>query len=310
MRWSGVGQRAFTKRILAPVGAAASVAALIAVLTAVGHGPAPTPHPRPLAATAKPSVADKLIGREALDWYFPASGRTYTAGLAFAFRQDKITARDIDPCLASAGFPQPAFRQSQRLYQLSFPSGQFPDLAQLAAHPGQYHFTAQYLVLRHSTAARQQKLDHAQARCTARNAQLVTRVNTAASALSAHWLNAISAIDHSPKVAATQPVFASCLEAHGVPASLAGQTDNASSDPLFDGYFAWTDSTSQTATSSRQLAADERHEARVFLACAPGVVKVLEPIQLARRALFFHRHAAQIARITRLAEEMPGRHDR
>lgn len=58
--------------------------------------------------------------------------------------------------------------------------------------------------------------------------------------------------------------------------------------------------------SASQLAADERHETRVFVACAPRVVSVLEKIQLKRRAQFFREHAAQIARITRLAEEIPG----
>ncbi len=309
MQWSGAGRGTSFRRILIPLAAAASVAALISVLIVVGHGsPGTSKHVRPPAApTKRPSASDRLLATEALDWYFPDSGANYTQGLAFAFTQAKITARDIDPCLAQAGFPQPAFTGSQQQYQLAFANdSQFPDLPQLAAHPGNHYFTKQYLVLRHPTAARQKAIDRAQARCTARYAQPVTRVDKAASALQGTWLNIISAIEHTPAVSATQPPFARCLERHGVPASLATQTNNSASNPLFNGYFAWADTTNQAATSAAQTAANERREARVFLACAPPVVKVVERIQIARRARFFHQHAAQIARIVRLAQEMSG----
>lgn len=306
--WSGTGRGTVLKRVLAPIAAGASVVALIAVFIAIGHGsPGSAGRVQPPSAPSKPSVADRMLGERALDWYFPASGSTYTAGLAFSFTREKITARDIDPCLARAGFPQPAFRGSRRLYQMSFPdNSQFPDLAQLAAHPGPHYFTKQYLVLRHPTAARRKALDRAQARCTARYAQPVTRVDKAANALQGTWFGIIGAIEHSRPVSSTQPAFARCLDSHGVPASLATMTNNSASNPLFYGYFAWADSSNQAASAS-QLGADERHETRVFVACAPTVVSVLERIQLTRRAQFFHEHASQIARITRLAEEMPGR---
>jgi len=309
MAWSGTRRGTAARRILIPLAAAASVAALISVLIVVGHGSPGTPkHVRPpVAPTKRATAGNRLLATEALDWYFPDSGASYTEGLAFAFTQAKITARDIDPCLAQAGFPQPAFNGSQRQYQLAFADdSQFPDLAQLAANPGDHYFTKQYLVLRHPTAARQKAIDRAQARCTARYAQPVTRVDKAASALQGTWLTIISAIEHTPAVNATQPPFARCLERHGVPASFATQTDNSASNPLFYGLNAWADSTNQAATTAAQAAADQRHEARVFLACAPRVVSVLERIQIARRTHFFHQHAAQIARIARLAQEMSG----
>lgn len=96
-------------------------------------------------------------------------------------------------------------------------------------------------MLRHPTAARQKALDRAQARCTTRYAQPVTRVDKAASALQGTWLAIISAIEHSSQVTATQPAFANCLESHGVPASLAIRTDTTASNPLFYGYFSWAD---------------------------------------------------------------------
>jgi len=309
--WSGTGRGTVMKRVLAPIAAGATVVALIVVFITIGHGSPGRPgRNQPPSAPSRPSLTDRMLGRQALDWYFPASGSTYTAGLAFSFAQEKITARDIDPCLARAGFPQPAFRGARRLYQMSFPNNsEFPDLAQLSAHPGQHYFIKQYLVLRHPTAARRKAIERARARCTVRYAQPVTRVDKAASALQGTWLGIISAIEHSGRVSATQQAFASCLESHGVPASLATMTNNSASNPLFDGYFAWADSTNQAAASTSQLAADQRHETRVFVACAPTVVSDLERIQLTRRALFFREHAPQIARITRLAEEM-ARHNR
>jgi hypothetical protein len=304
MQWSGTGRNAVMKRVLAPIAAGASVVILIVVLITVGHGSPSTRHSRKPVAPSRPPVADRVLGAQALDWYFPASGHTYTAGLAFAFAQAKVTAQDIDPCLARAGFPQPAFRGSKRLYVMSFPNNsEFPDLTQLGAHPGQHYFIKQYAVV---TPARQKAFSRALARCTARYAKPVTRVDKAANALQSEWLGIISAIEHSSKVTATQPAFASCLESHGVPAGLASQTNNSASNPLFYGYFSWADSTNQAAASASQLAADERHETRVFVACAPTVVSVLENIQLTRRAQFFGQHASQIIHITRLAEEMRG----
>jgi hypothetical protein len=306
-RWSGGRPGARYWRILAPATAAISVAGLAAALIIVGSGPShhhggtkpQTPH---VKAT---KLAVRRLGAEALDSYFPASGATYTAGLGFNFEKTKVTAADIDPCLAAAGFPQPAFNGSKRLYKLSFGDlSQFPDLAQLAANPGQHIFTKQYLVLHHPSKARWRAIDRAQKRCTAKYARAVTRVDNAADPLEGSWLGIISRIEHSRPVTATQPAFARCLRAHGVPASQANQTDPSADNPLFTGYFAWSDGLTQTATTTGQQAKDEQRSRRVFLACAPAVVKVIESMQLHQRAQFFHVHAAQIKRIVQLANEM------
>ncbi len=297
------------RRILAPLASAACVVVVIGVIVAVGHRPSdgsqklsPTAANSASANAAKAahSKASRKLATDALDWYFPASGTTYTGGLAFGWTQDKITARDIDPCLATAGFPQPPFHGSVELYQLSFPSDQFPDLAQLSANPGQHFFTGQYPVVKHPTTARMKVFDKAQARCTARYAQPITRVDKAASALQDAWFKIISGIENSASVRATQPAFASCLEAHGVPASYATQTTRAG-NPLFYGFNAWADSLTQSAGSKTQLAAEHRHETRVFVTCARPVVAVLDQLQVARRAQFFHQNAAGIARISQLA---------
>ena len=309
-QWSGAARGAASRRILAPLAAGACVVALVVALVVAGHGSSGrTTRGRAPATSAGLSRSDRALGAEALSWYFPASGATYTAGLAFSWAQEKITARDIDPCLAAGGFPQPPFGGSERLFLLSAPdNSQFPDLAQLAAHPSQSVFTKQYPVVHNPTAARMRHFDRVQARCTARFAQPVTRVDNAAAGLQRQWLTIVSAIQSSRPVSATQPAFARCLEAHGVPASDASQTSHAS-NPLFSGYFAWADSTNQAATSNAQLATDQRHETGVFVACAPPVVSVVERLQLDRRARLFHQHAEQIARIVRLAEEM-GKPDR
>src|SRR5262249_17923556 len=149
--------------------------------------------------------ARQALGTQALDYYFPASGATYTNGLGFAWAKAKTTAADIDPCLAAAGFPQPAFRGSKRLYKLSFPDlSQFPDLAQLAASSRQPYFISQYLVLHHSTPARQRALRRAQFRCTAKFAGPVTRVDKAAGSLQDAWSGIYIRIEHSREVTATQ----------------------------------------------------------------------------------------------------------
>jgi hypothetical protein len=296
---------AATRRILAPLAAAVCVIAVSTLVFAAVHGtPAGSQRARPPVATASQSRASHLLITEALDWYFPASGATYTNGLTFGWTQDKITARDIDPCLRAAGYPQPPFSGSAELARMSFANiSQFPDLAQLAASPAGHVFTKQYPVVKDPTNARMRTFDGVQARCTDRWAQSVTRVNTAAAQLQTAWLGIISAIESSARVSATQPAFASCLEAHGVPASVATETSR-SSNPLFHGYFAWADSRMQSATTAAELNADQRHDTRVFIACARPVISVLEPIQLARRTAFFRQHAAQIARISRLAAEM------
>jgi hypothetical protein len=303
--WSGGAPGAVSRRILAPLAAAACIAALVVALVVAGNGS--SRRTRLPAAPSKHVRIDRLLGTEALDWYFPASGATYTEGLAFAWAQDKFSARDIDPCLAAAGFPQPPFRGSRHFYQLSFPDlSQFPDLAQLAAHPVPSVFTGQYPVVHDPTNARMNAFDRVQARCTARFARSVTRVDRAAAGLQNRWDTITSAIEASRPVSSTQPSFARCLEAHGVPASFATQTSNAS-NPLFAGYFAWADSTSQAATSNAQQVAEQRHETRVFVACAPTVVRVLERLQLQRRAQFFGQNARQVALIMRLAEEIGDR---
>ena len=316
VRWSGGRSGAGAGRILAPVAAAVSVAGLAAAAILLTAGPGTAPHhgnghrtTSPQPAQTKPArPANRALANQALDAYFPASGATYTNGLAFNWAEAKATAHDIDPCLAAAGFPQPAFTGSVHLYQLSFGDlSQFPDLAQLRASPGDHYFTKQYLVLRHSTPARQRALNRAQARCTARFARAVTRVDKAADHLEGVWLGIISRIEHSRPVTATQPAFAKCLQAHGVPANFATQTDQSADNPLFTGFFAWGDYNTQTATSSSQQAQDRRRANRVFLACAPPVVTVLERLQLHERAQFFRAHAAEIAHIARLATRITDR---
>lgn len=306
MRWSGAGRGAASRRILVPLAAAASVAGLISVLIVVGHG-SPGPHRpvRPSVAPAKRTASDRALITEALDWYFPASGRTYTSGQDFAWAEQKIIVEDISPCLAQAGFPQPRYRNGVRDFEIAFPdNSEFPNLAQLAIHPDQGYLLP-WPVLKHPTSARLKAFGIAQHRCTARYATRVTRIDKAAEALQSAWNNIITAIEHSPAMIATQPPFARCLEIHGVPASLATQTDNSADNPLFYGYFAWADGLNQAAKGGKQYAADLRHEVKVFIACARPAVSVLERIQLTRRAQFFHEHALQIARIMHLVKEMP-----
>lgn len=86
-------------------------------------------------------------------------------------------------------------------------------------------------------------------------------------------------------------------------AGLATQTTHAP-NPLFYGFDVWADGLIQTATTTHQLAANKRRAARVFLACAGPVASLLDKLLIQRRAKFFAAHHHQIARITKLAEQM------
>src|SRR5215472_16710936 len=71
MQWTGTGRGTVTKRILAPLAAAASVVVLVVVITA-GHGsPRGARRVSPPVAPTGPSATDRALGAEALNWYFP-----------------------------------------------------------------------------------------------------------------------------------------------------------------------------------------------------------------------------------------------
>jgi hypothetical protein len=314
-RGASAGRSAFTgavrsrgtRRRLAPLAAAASVAVIIAIMITLGRTPG-TGHRRPGPAARPTHQAHPLSGlrsalpAEALDSYFPATGAQYTDGLAYEWNRLKITTWTFGTCMADAGFPQPPFSEPESAYLDAFPdNSSFPDLAQRARTDsmGPQNYIAANPVAPKTAAGRA-----AVRRCNAVSAKPFPFAQTDKIALhlGGQWQGIIFSIQSSARVHATQPAFAACLEAHGIPAAYAQQQVNAS-NPLFDGYFAWTDHLSQTATSNSQLTAEDHRWTPVFVRCARPVVSLVERLQLVRRASFFRQHARQIREIMTLAAD-------
>lgn len=297
------------RRWLTPLGAAASIVALVAVMVAVGSA---TNAGHRITGPTAPAAGrgQALLGTEALDYYFPATGAQYTAGLAFEWTQQKTLNQLVEPCLAHAGFPQPAFSLPKRQYMLSFPSNsQFPDLAQqtrLMTSAGQGPGPGQDGI---EGSKNQSRAYHAAVRrCTASDAKPVTRVDQAAGPLANAWLPIIARIQSSARILALQPAFRSCLEARGIPAAYA---QSRGGHFLFEGFIGWMDHLAMTDLSAPQRIGTERSIARerrwtpVFVHCARPTVTVMERLQLAQRARFFRQHARQISIIKTLAMDLP-----
>ena len=307
-RWLG------TRRWLVPLAAASSVAAIsIAAVAVAGtwhaagraaHREVPGGH-RGASATAHPSgPAASALAAEALDWYFPASGAQYTAGLAFEWTQIKITRQIFGSCMARAGYPQPPFTTPERSYLRAFPdNSQFPDLAQLASMGTVLGPMSKFpTTVKPKSAAGKAAL----AACTAASGRPFTPIGKIAGPLQNKWMDIITRIQTSAAARATQPAFGACLQAHGVPGRYARQREPAASDPLFAGFFGWMDHLGQTATSSAQQAREEHRWTPVFVTCARPAVTVIERLQATRRAGFFGAHTRQIAEIRALAAGLPG----
>jgi hypothetical protein len=297
------------RRWLTPLAAAAGVAALVAVMVAVGNAHS-TGHriARPITPSARRgqarlgSEAQARLGSEALDSYFPATGAQYTAGLAFEWTRQKTLHRLLEPCLAHAGFPQPAFSWPKGQYMLSFPdNSQFPDLAQRARTR---LMTPYGTGIGKGSGSQSRGYVAAVRRCTASNARAVTRLDRAAGPLASAWLPIITRVQSAARIRALQPAFSSCLEARGIPAAYA-QSHSSASNYLFEGFFGWMDHLGMTDTNASQDIAHQHRWTPVFVHCARPTVTVMERLQLAQRARFFQRHARQISAIKTLAMDLP-----
>jgi hypothetical protein len=313
MTRTGLARPAGARRWLAAAGAVGCVAGVVAATVVVGHlgatghrGARSVSRPASGAHSAKPVVsqAQATLAAEALDYYFPASGAQYTAGFAFQWTLLKTESPAYQACMLRAGFPVQPFSVKELTFIQEFPNNsQFPDLAQRAQDGSMQGAPPLYpngLALPLSTAG-----TRAAQTCRAAAEGQFAQFDTIASPLMGRWLDIVTAIQQSAPVAAMQPSFSACLEAHGVPASLAERTDQGASNMLFYGFFSWADGLGQTATSnSEQVAADHR-AAEVFVACAGPTVTVAERLQLAQRARFFTEHAVQVSKIETLAEAIP-----
>ncbi|HEY3955383.1 MAG TPA: hypothetical protein VGM53_18590 [Streptosporangiaceae bacterium] len=307
----GAGWPRRNRSWLVPLAAAVSVVAVIAAVATAGRAgsggrsrPAAsaTGHPGRTPSAAATGQAQAMLATEAVNSFFPATGAQYTDGLAYNWTQLKISARIFGSCMTRAGYPQPPFTEPEQSYQRSFAdNAQFPDLAQRAATDSMtgLNYIRQTPVAPHTAAGHK-----AIRTCNAAAAKPFREISKIAGPLSNQWDDKFTAIQASATVLATQPSFAHCLEDHGIPASYA-QHHWTRSTGLFAGFFAWMDTISQQATSTRQQAREEHRWTPVFVHCAGPTVHLVQTLQLSQRARFFQQHAQQIATIRTLAAALP-----
>jgi hypothetical protein len=311
MARSGLRKSGGARRWLAPAGAVAGVAAVVAAMVTAGHlsigGQAGTGSGHsPVASVQSPrppviTKAQAALAAEALDYYFPGTGAQYTDGYIFRWVLLKTESPAYDACMGRGGFPVQPFSVPEQTFIQQFPdNSEFPDLAQRAqdgSMQGAPPLSPDGLPQPASGAGAS-----AAQRCQAAAEGQFARFHTIASPLQNKWYDIVTTVQNSAPVTAMQPSFIACLEAHGVPASLAGRTDPGSSNPLFYGFFSWADTIGQEATSTTQQATADHQAAEVFVTCAGPTVAVMERLQLAQRATFFAQHAEQVSQIQTLAE--------
>ncbi len=288
-------------RWLAPLAAAVSIAAVLGSLVvlreASGNGPGPS-----AVGSAAVTPAQKLLARQALDAYFPATGAQYTAGLAFAWTRQKILAAKAGPCLTQAGFPPQPFPESRRRYQLSFPdNGQFPDLTQRVrthqmAPAGGGVRSVQARPWAHGD---QRGYASAARSCMAEHTHSLWRLDKIATPLAGTWLAKVQSIQSSAAVRAQRQGFINCLESYGVPRRFA-TAHGRNGHLLFAGFFAWMNWLGASSGNPQRYDSQQRLWTPVFVTCARPTVTTMERLQIAARSKFLNAHAWQIGVIGRI----------
>jgi hypothetical protein len=288
-------------RWLAPLAAAVSLAAVVACLVVLRHAEGARPDGSwPASATV--TRAQRLLVKEALDAYFPATGAQYTAGLTFAWTRQMILAAKAGPCLTQAGFPPRYFPRSERRYQLSFPdNGQFPDLNQRL----RTHMMAPAGGDVRSDRARpwahgdQRNYASAAQTCMEQYTHSLWRLDKIAGPLAGAWLKEVTTIQSSAPVRAKRPGFADCLESFGVPARFA-TSRGTDIHRLFTGFFAWMKWLGASSGSQQRYTNQQRLWTPIFVTCASPPVATMERLQIAARSKFVHAHAGKIRAIGRI----------
>jgi hypothetical protein len=270
-------------RWLAPLAAAVSLAAVVGSLVMLrqvsGNGPGQS-----LTGSAAVTPAQKLLARQALDAYFPATGAQFGA------------------CLAQAGFSPQPFPQSKRRYQLSFPdNGQFPDLAQ-RLHTHQMAPAGGDVRSVHARPwahGDQRGYASAARACMAEYTHSLWRLDKIATPLAGTWLAKVQSIQSSPPVRTQRQGFIDCLESFGVPRRFA-TAHGRNGHPLFAGFFAWMNWLGASSGNPQRYDSQQRLWTPVFVTCARPTVATMERLQIAARSKFLNAHAGQIGAIGRI----------
>lgn len=290
------------RRWLAPLAAAVSLAAVVVLLVALGRASGPGLGGSP-AGSATATPAQKLLVKEALDAYFPATGTQYTTGLGFAWTRQTIVAMKAGACLTHAGYPPQSFPKIKRRYQLSFPdNNQFPDLAQRKQTRSMAPAGGNVRSDRARPWAHGAEPVYAPAarHCMVRYVPLLWRLDKIADPLAVAWLTEVESIQSSLSVRAMRGGFVSCLESYGVPARFA-TARGADSGHLFTGFFAWMSRLGASNSSPQRYANQQRLWTPVFVTCARPTVTTMQRLQISARSKFLHAHARQVATIRRIA---------
>jgi hypothetical protein len=300
-RIRATGPRDSAHRWLAPLAAAASLAAVVACLVVLRQAGDTGPGGLP-ATSATVTRAEKQLAKEALDAYFPATGAQYTAGLAFAWTRQKILAAKAGACLTQAGFPPQPFPRSERQYQLSFPdNGEFPDLAQrlrtkqMAPAGGDVRADR----ARPWAHGDQRRYTSAAGACMAEHTHSLWRLDRIAGPLASAWLRKVRSIQSSPPVRAQRPGFVSCLESFGVPPRFA-TSRGTGIHRLFTGFFAWMNWLGASNGSPQRYKSQQRLWTPIFVSCAGPTVTTMERLQITARSKFLDSHAGKIGTIARI----------
>jgi hypothetical protein len=273
------------------------VGSLVVLRQVSGNGPG-----RSLTGSAAVTPAQKLLARQALDAYFPATGAQYTAGLAFAWTRQKILAAKVGACLTQAGFPPQPFPQSKRRYQLSFPdNGQFPDLTQrLHTHQmAPAGGDVRSVQARPWAHGNQRGYASAARACMAEYAHSMWRLEKISTPLAGLWLAKVQIIQSSKPVRAQRQGFIDCLESFGVPRRFA-TAHGRNGHPLFAGFFAWMNWLGASSGNPQRYDSQQRLWTPIFVTCARPTVTTMERLQIAARSKFLNAHAGQIGAIGRI----------
>jgi hypothetical protein len=238
-------------------------------------------------------TGSSLIGTEAMNSFFPATGEQFADGARFVGVEQALSGILTNKCMERYGFTSTAGSSaSAATIATDFvDNAQFPDLARIAAEkrfiPGQMpQDTAQ------PPKAEMVAYSADSKKCAGTDP--FRAVLKAGNPLQRQWYGIVEGIQTSPAVTTALTGFASCMEKAGVPADSAGSLTD---------FEAWL-----SGTMSRLPVADfpaaQAHWTGVFVPCATPVVSTQERLQLTAKAQFLQQHFTQVHALENLASQV------
>ena len=246
-------------------------------------------------AQARVAAPSAQVVAESLDFTLPATGAEYSAGAQFMGEVLSLRDQVTSACMARSGFRVPA--TSAAAYAAYYAgSTQLPDLARITRMGNFGPVTPLEPPPVSVPAGQRQALNADMARCQAAADKPLAAFPRASAPLTKLWVKSVFKIEASAPVQQAWVGAKSCFEQAGIPAADAGS---------FETFFPYEGSLSLKADTSQAgvLRVDE-HWAPIFVRCAAPVVKVEEPLQSARRALFIQQHYQQVRHLETVADQI------